>query len=163
MDADYNDEKAKNTFFSFQRQKNAIFRLALSRDTLSHNLSRHLETLKRTKRVILPLLSLTTTINSSPQWLQEKSLCCSFFTPPRVWVGGCASRLFLIFIVIIIFFSSSQLLEKKINRESNVLANAVNVALIGNTMSARRGPTHAKYLGVLSSSSSLNNSFNCVS
>ena len=30
------------------------------------------------------------------------------------------------------FFSSSQLFEKKINRESNVLANAVNVALIGN-------------------------------
>ena len=139
-----------------------FLRLALSGDTLSHNLSRHLETLKRTKRVILPLLSLTTTINSSPQWLQEKSLCCSFFTPPRVWVGGCASRLFLI-VIHHHFFSSSQLLEKKINRESNVLANAVNVALIGNTMSARRGPTHAKYLGVLSSSSSLNNSFNCVS
>ena len=126
------------------------------------HLSRHLETTKRTKRVILPLLSLTTTINSSPQWLQEKSLCCSFFTPPRVWVVVVPQGFFSSSLSST-FFSLSQLLEKKINRESNVLANAVNVALIGNTMSARRGPTHAKYLGVLSSSSSssLNNSFNC--
>ena len=139
-----------------------FLRLALSGDTLSHNLSRHLETTKRTKRVILPLLSLTTTINSSPQWLQEKSLCCSFFTPPRVWVVVVPQGFFSSSLSSSSFFSSSQLLEKKINRESNVLANAVNVALIGNTMSARRGPTHAKYLGVLSSSSSsLNNSFNC--
>ena len=104
--------KAKILVFSFQRQKNAIFWLALSGDTLSHNLSRHLETTKRTKRVILPLLSLTTTINSSPQWLQEKSLCCSFFTPPRVWVAGCASRLFLIVIVINIFFLITAFGEK---------------------------------------------------
>ena len=132
MDADQNDGKNQNTFFFIlAAEKCTYFRLALSRDTLSHNLSRHLETTKRTKRVILPLLSLTTTINSSPQWLQEKSLCCSFFTPPRVWVGGCASRLFLI-VIHHHFFSSSQLFEKKINRESNVLANAVNVAMIGN-------------------------------
>ena len=145
--------KAKIFCFHFRGRKMQFLRLALSRDTLSHNLSRHLETTKRTKRVILPLLSLTTTINSSPQWLQEKSLCCSFFTPPRVWVVVVPQGFFSSSLSST-FFSSSQLLEKKINRESNVLANAVNVALIGNTMSARRGPTHAKYLGVLSSSSS---------
>ena len=77
--------KPKILFF-ISAAKMHFVRLTLSGDTLSHNLSRHLETTKRTKRVILPLLSLTTTINSSPQWLQEKSLCCSFFTPPRVWV-----------------------------------------------------------------------------